>query len=369
MKLKNLLIVVAVLAVLSGAAYWMNRPAAPPPSDARIGQPIVDQAAIESAAKLRLTDQGKTVVLSRQAGGTWRDDSYYGMPVDFSKLSSFIGDLTAAKLDRLITTNPQRIARLEFTGSKIELLDAKDHATWSLDLGKNGDQGGRFVRYAGEGKAYLASLNAWLDTDPKGWADAALITLKPDDVAKIELPLEDGQKVTVSRAKKDAPWAAAPIPAGQQLKTDKVTGALSSLTALRFSDSSDPADPAVAPAKAHQRVYRLTTFDGKTYSVAMGRKPEEKKLKPIDKNAKVDLSYKPGDAGKPAGDAAAKPPTPEYDVTPAGPVYVSVTASDSAAPVNALMQKRAFQVDEYTYTSMPQKADDLFEPAPAKAAK
>jgi len=368
MKLKNLLIVVALLAALSGAVYWLNRPTPPPAADARVGQPMVDQATVEAAAKLRLTDQGKSVVLSRQ-GGAWHDDSYYGMPVDFSKLSSFTNDLTSAKLDRLVTANPSRVARLDFNGTKIELLDAADHPIWSVDLGKNADQGGRFARFTGEGKAYLASLNAWLDTDPKSWADAALITVKPDEVAKMELPLDDGKTVTVSRAKKDAPWTASPLPAGQEVKTDKITGALSSLTGLRFSDSSDPADAAVAPAKAHERIYHLTTFDGKSYTVALGRKPEEKKLKPIDKNAKMDLSFKPGDAAKPAGDAAGKPPAPEYDTTPAGPVYAWVTAGDSAAPINALMQKRAFQVDEYTYTSLPQKADDLFEPAPKPPAK
>ncbi len=31
------------------------------------------------------------------------------------------------------------------------------------------------------------------------------------------------------------------------------------------------------------------------------------------------------------------------------------------------MGKRAFQVDEYVFTGLPQKADDLFEPAPASA--
>ena len=39
-----------------------------------------------------------------------------------------------------------------------------------------------------------------------------------------------------------------------------------------------------------------------------------------------------------------------------------------AAPVNAAMQKRAYQVSEYTFTSLPQKPEEIFEPAPAAAA-
>jgi len=358
MKLKNLLIVVVVLAVLSGVVFWFNRPAPPASADPRIGQALVAQSVIEQAAKLRLTDQGKTVTLSR-SGSAWKDDSYYGMPADFSKLSSFIGDLAGAKFDRLVTENPARVARLEFTGTKIELLDSGDHSLWTLELGKNADQGGRFVKLAGESKAYLATLNAWLDTDPKSWADSTLVTAKADDIAKVEVPLEDGTTVTLSRAKKDAAWTAAPVPAGQTLKADKVAGILSTLTALHFSDSTPAKDSGVGAAEAHLRKYRLTTFDGKTFTVAFGRTPEEKKLKPVEKSAKVDLSFKPGDAAKPAADT--KPPTPEYDTIPAGPVYVWV----EGAGTTALPMERAFQVEEYNYTGLPQKADDLFE----KAAK
>jgi hypothetical protein len=54
----------------------------------------------------------------------------------------------------------------------------------------------------------------------------------------------------------------------------------------------------------------------------------------------------------------AKPET-----VPAGPVFVVVSSSNASAPVNALMRLRAFQVDEYTFTSLPQKPGELFEPA------
>ncbi len=353
MKLKNLLIVVVLLAVLSGAVFWFNRPTPPPGVDPRVGQTLVAQSVVEQAVKLRLTDQGKTVTLSR-SGSAWKDDSYYGMPADFSKLSSFIGDLSAAKLDRLVTENPDRVARLEFNGTKIELLDASDHPLWTLELGKNADQGGRFVKFAGESKAYLATLNAWLDTEPKSWADSTLVTVKADDIAKIEVPLEDDSTIKLAREKKDSPWTAAIVPAGQTLKADKVQGILSTLTALHFTDSTSAKDAGVAAAEMHLRKYRITTFDGKTFTVAFGRTPEEKKLKPVDKNAKVDLSFKPGDATKPAPDA--KPPTPEYDTTPPGPVYVWV----DGAGTTTLPADRAFQVEEYNYTGLPQKADDLF---------
>jgi hypothetical protein len=61
----------------------------------------------------------------------------------------------------------------------------------------------------------------------------------------------------------------------------------------------------------------------------------------------------------------AKPAEPEFDIVPAGPVFAFVASSDPAAPINALMQKRAFQISDYTFTGLPQKPEEIFEPIPA----
>jgi hypothetical protein len=385
MKLKTLVVSVAVLAVLAVVVFLVRRPGPPPSTDARLQKPLVDQATIEKAAKLRITDQGKTVELTRQEGGTWIDNSYFDLPADFTKLAGFVGNLTDAKLERLVTSNPDRIARLEFKDTKIELLDSAGKELWSVTLGKMPDAGGgRFVRFGSEQKAYLASLNAWLDTEPKNWAASELLNLKADDIAKVEIPFADGGPVTVSRAKKDDPWTSDKAPANQKVKADRISTVLSSVGNIRFSDTTAPDDPNAVAARANQRVFQLTTFDGKTVTVALGRKPEEKKLKPPAATADgksgpaalgsiSDLSRKeeaaPDAAKAPDGKKPddANPLAPEFETIPAGPVFVSIHHSDAAAPVNALMQKRAFQVSDYIFTGLPQKPEELFEPAPPPA--
>jgi hypothetical protein len=357
MKLKPLVLTVVLLAVLSGLAYWANRPAPAPAADPRVAQPLAAPAAIAQATQLRLTDDGKTVLLTRQPDGTWRVPGYFGMTADFSKLSSFVSDLTAAKIQRLVTVNPDRISRLEFKDTKIELLAADGRILWSAFLGKSADTGGRFVRFGDESKAYLASLNSTIETDPKAWADTTLFTLPADDVAQIEVPFTNGSLVLFSRKTKDAPWTATPTPDGQKVSSDKVSAILTSLGSLRFSDTSDPSDPQVKVAQAHERTFKLTTFAGTTFHVALGRKPEEKKPKAPAEAAAKTMEPKPADA-------AAAPPEPAADTIPAGPVYAFIVASDAQAPVNVLMRQRAFQIDEYVYSSLPQKAEDLFEAAP-----
>lgn len=376
MKIKSIVLTIAVLAALSAVAYFTTRPTPPPVADTRVGQPIVDRTVVEKAAKLRLTDQGKTVTLVRQPDATWKVATYHDFPADFSKLATFVSSLTDAKLERLVTSSPARIALLEFKDTKIDLLDATDKELWTVTLGKNPDTGsGRYVRYGAEAKAFLASLSAYLDTDSKNWANTELLALKVDDVAKIEIPFAEGGPVTVSRAKKEDPWTAEKTPEGQKLKTDKIASLLSSLSSIRFSDTNELTDANAVAAKAHERLFKIETFDKKVLKVALGRKPEEKKLKPIAPPAEgqsalsalgtaADLLKKDAD-GKPA--EPAKPITPEFETIPAGPVFANIASSETAASVNALMQKRAFQISDYTFTSLPQKSDELFEPAPPPA--
>ena len=190
MKLKGLVLTAAVLAVLSVVAYRANRTAPSAPSDPRTGRPFGDPAAIGRASVIRLSDQGKTIVLTRAPDGSWRDSSYFDLPADFSKLSSLANDLVTARIQRFVTDNPDRLARLEFKDTRIEFLDAAGGVLWSATLGKSADTGGRFVRFGSEDRAYLVALNAWIDTEPRNWADARLLDLAPDGVARVEVVVE-----------------------------------------------------------------------------------------------------------------------------------------------------------------------------------
>jgi hypothetical protein len=391
MKLKTLSIVVAILAVLSAITFYVQRPAPPPSADARVGQQLADAATLEKAVKVRLGDQGKSLLLVKEADGAWHVPEYYDFPADFTKLAHLVGELTDARLQRLVTSNPERISRLEFNDSRIAFLDGADKELWSVTLGRNADSGGRFVRFGTEQKAYLASYNGFLEVDPKSWADAQLLNLKTDDIAKVEISFPDAKAPAVSatRAKKEEPFAADQAPESKKLKADAVTSVLNSLATLRFSDTSDLTDPNAVAAKAHARTIKITLFDGKTVTLALGRKPEEKILKPASA-APADASKAgptaalsalqgekketaPGspDAAKP-DEGPAKALESATETLPAGPVYAFITHSDAKAPINALMAKRAFQVPEYTLSSLPQSPDDLFEtaaPSTVPAAK
>jgi hypothetical protein len=364
MKIRTLAITVALLAILSIVAFIKNRPQAALSTDPRIGRALLDADTVSRAAGLEIADQGKTVELTREPDGSWRVASYYDLPADFDKIARLVQDLNEAKVDRFVTASPERLSHLEFKDSRIVLRDAAGKEIWKVTLGKTAESGnGRFIRFGGEAQAYFSGMHVWLDTDAKGWANAQLVSVKPDEVARIEVPFDSGPPVTLSRAKKDAPWTATGTPAGQKLIAEKASSILTTLTSLRFSETTDPKDASAAEAAGHLRVFRLTTFGGTSLTVALGRRPEEKRLKP----PVADSKETPAALAKAAdAKAEAKPITPEVETIPAGPVFVVISSSDGRAQINDLMKRRAFEVDDYTFTALPQKAGDLFEPEKAK---
>ena len=377
MKLKALIVSVVLLAVLSALVYWTSRPEPPAPADPRVGKALVDPSVASSAAKLVLSDSGKTVILSRDAAGLWIVESYYGLPVDFTKLSQFVNDLVAAKVDRFVTASPERLSRLEFKDTRIDLQDKDAKSLWSVTLGKTPDSGtGHFIEFGTEAKAFLTSYSGSVDADAKGWADAQLTTIKDSDVAQLEFHFPGGEKAVVSRTKADEPWTLTPASGTRKVGVDKISGVLSALDTLRFSDSTATNDPMVAAATAHGETIVLTTYAKKTYTFTLGRKPEEKKLKAPVADAKSGPSSL-GNLADVAPDKAAqdkpgdkKPGAPEFETIPAGPVFVSVATSDPADRVNGEMAKRAYQADESVFLALPAKSDDLLEPivTPAEPA-
>jgi len=369
MKLKHILIVVAVLAALSGASLVLNRKAPPADeADPRVNQPLVAADIVNQAVGVRISESGKTVLLKKSGEG-WVVTSYHDLPVDFQKLARFVQDFATAKIERFVTANPQRLAGLEFKDTKIALLDAADHPLAEITLGKNAEGGGHFLHFGDEPKAYLAPVNAWLDTDPKNWADAALTHFSADDIAKVSLTFAEGDPVVLSRPKKGDAFTTDALPAGQQLKTATVNSLLSSLGNLRFTDTADLSDPKAAAAHAHSRTATLTTFEGKTITVVLGREPEHV--------VATDPDPKPEGGGPAAvvdsmiakGGAASEGPAkvvggPVTKTVPAGPVFAVVATSDATDTVNAAMKKRSFEVADYVFTGLPAKPGDFFEPVP-----
>ncbi len=357
MKVKHLVVVVAVLGVASLATWFAKRGPATAPTDPRVGQAVIDDATAEKIAAVHLHTTGGDVDVAKESGDAnrWVVKSYHDLPADFSKLSTLVQNLRDAKIVQFASARPERLEKMELDQTTIKLsgTDGADLAT--LHLGKDYESGGRFLKFDDENKAYVASVSAYLDGTAKNWADTSLIAAKPEEVVGLEIGFPDDGSLKLKRENGTAPWTAEGLAKDEKLKDTEINSLVSKLTGLRFSDTADPKADDVVAARAHQRSVQLTLTTGKTYDIAMGRKP---------------APPAPPAPPPPAPDKDGKtPPAPAAPPKPQpGPVYVDVKSSDASEPVNAMMQRLAFQIYEWTFTSLPDKRSALIEKTPAAPA-
>jgi hypothetical protein len=382
MKLKPLALVVALLALAAGIVFWHNHaPATDASADPRNGQPLVPVETLGAIRGLRLVSEGRTLVLVADADGKhWTVPDYFGLPADFDKLVSFVESLRTAKIARFVTARADRIERLGFAGDLIELRDAAAKPLLTLHLGKNSDNGGRFVRIGDEQKAYLVDLNAWLDTVPKNWARSQLLDVKPSEVAALELRFADGSTLAAKRNADATAWTADALPEGKELKSADLDALVTQLTTLRFTETTEPAAPDAVSAREHAQTVVLTLKDGTAYTVALGRRPappaENAPAPAAEKLGTISATTPPVTIG-PDGQAqvvelpqsdepesAAPKAAPAKPSPQPGPVFVFIAANRDADPLNALMQKRAFQTNEWVLTSLPANCNALLQAKP-----
>ncbi len=348
MKLKTLSLVAAVLAGASVATWLFSRRDSGAAADARVGRPMLAAEVVPKVAGVRLVTGGTTINLvnTDPANPSWVVREYHDLPVDFAKLTRLIADLREAKITRFLSADPVRIARMEFGDTTLELLEAGGATVWRAHLGKTPSGGGRFVKFDAEERAYLANLSTWIDSTVKNWADATLVDFKPEAVTALEVGFNDGPPLHLSRETPTAAWTAAGLAAGEKVRESTVSSLLSSLTGLRFTETFAPDAPDVVAAREHLRTLRLTATDGRTLTIALGRRPAPPAPPPPPPPAE-------GETAPPA------PPAPQP-----GPVFAFVASSVAADAINTRMTARAFQIPEWTYTGLPADRAALIEAAP-----
>ncbi len=374
MNLKNLSLAVVILAVLAGVAAFLNRPAPPPETDPRVGQPLLATETANAAQSLTLTQGTATVTVTRDGeSDTWRVSNYHNLPASLSKLRSFVKGLTDAKINRVVTRSADRAARLDLDTASVSLTTA-DGETWSVDLGKTAERGGRYLRFdeAADAPAYLAEFSAYLDTTAKNWAESKLVAAERDQIASITLTFaaDDEAPLTLTRESPTADWTASDLPEGKQVKSGAISTLLSTATNLRFTDVSEPDHTDAVDAAAHSRTLTFKTFGGEEFTVTLGRRPEKTIVKqPEPANPAAAAAEMVAEAT-----ASAEPKSGEEvveDLTetiPAGPTYAKVNGPAAVAPLASFNDTLAFKISDYSFTSLPANREALLEDAPAPAA-
>ena len=358
MNLKPLAITVAILAILSGITWFTTRPPTPVrESGDRTGEDTVPRDLIANATRITITDGGKTVELAQGTGLTWRVASYHDLPVDFAKLTRFVSQLTGTKIERFVTASPERIKRLGLDTARI-IFHGADVPPFTLELGRTTENGGRFIRRAGESRAYLAHFDLWLDAEPKNWADSTLVTLTRNDIARVELAFPGTSTLAFARKDKAEFFTVDPARNDQRLKPAALDALLDTLVSLRFKDTTDSTASDVADARKHSRTITLTTFDKRVLTLTMGRRPASTSKDSQHEKAAPEVTA-----------TTTQHSVPNEEGTPAGPVYIWIDDTKNDSPIARLMKERAVEISEQSFTNLPTIPDDLLEKNGIKTGK
>ena len=348
MRLRPLFLTLAILTPVAAGVWWLQRPQALPATlDPRIGQRVADPATLATAARIQLEADKRTLAFTRSPEGRWTLDGTPALPADVTRLGRLSTDLLAPKIERFVTANPARLASLELDQTRIAYLDATGKNLLALDLGKNADGGGRFLRFNNEAKAYLGRLNVNVDATPDSWRDSALISgLKAADIASLTIQFPDtANRATFSRTAADKPWTSQATPAGQQVKASLLDSQAGNIATLRYTNLAANLDPGVIAARILPREVSFNTFTGRIVKISFARAAEH-----------------PTPPAPPAKEGESTPPPPPV---PPRPVYVEITDTQPDTVLVAAAKTHAFEIADWIHTSLPKTASEAFEPVTA----
>lgn len=204
MRIRGLLIAVAVLAALAGGVWWSQKakkaeegkplPDAPPkiltiPED-QIRQIEIRKPGTE-ATIVRKNDQGK-----------WEMTAPAPLPVDQDAMSSMVSTLSSLDSSRLVEEKTSDLAQFGLSSPSLEVTVArKDGKTSKLLLGDESPAGGgNFAMLAGDPRVFtIAGYNKTsLDKTARDLRDKRLLTFDSEKLTRVELaakgaPLEFGK--------------------------------------------------------------------------------------------------------------------------------------------------------------------------------
>ena len=171
----------------------------------------------------------------------WQLTKPVSAPAEESSVTSLLGPLTDTKIEKTLEGAPSDPAAYGLDKpNPLIRLTLKDGAQQPpLAIGKNTTVGGAktYVRLGDEPKVYLTNnIQPALNKQAKDLRDKQLLSFQDDDVQRVEIALDGGEKTTLLRKDKDA-WTVEP--GDYPADTTEVRSYLSGLRTARAVDFAD----------------------------------------------------------------------------------------------------------------------------------
>ncbi len=199
MRLRGLLIAVAVLAALAGGVYWSNKV-----KKAQEGKPSAESPQIltipqDQFQRLEIRKPGsEPVVLQKGASGKWEMASPPKWPVDQDAMTGILNTLSSLGSSRLVEDKTSDLGQFGLAAPGLEVaIFLKDGKTRKVLIGDDSPAGGgSFAKLDSDPRIFtIASYNKTsLDKTPRDLRDKRLLTFDSEKLTRVELSAK-GQTV------------------------------------------------------------------------------------------------------------------------------------------------------------------------------
>ena len=367
MKTKHLIFLIIILAVVAILSVRLNKlPTAYDSVDHLIGESLIDIDILRVTKSIQIdTANEDPINLKAGSGNSWFISSFNNFPVDFSKLTALSKDLTDIKVLRNVSADPDVLSRLELGLNKITLRDSEDKILQMLDLGKESQKGGQYIKKSDSEEAYLLERSLSLKNDPNDWIDTSVLDMDIGSVQSFSTPSwqEDQPPLEFVRVEGQNNFNSSYLPEGKTLVDTAVNAFLEELLTISFDEIAKQTDSAVIEAMAYRKDFTLQLVSGENLTISVARRPEKKELKQNDPVASIpdDTEELPTESIVVENKDNQQSSEPEYETIPAGDVYVVYQIKDSKSPWKSVTETFAFTISSSDLKALKPDFSTLFE--------
>jgi hypothetical protein len=267
MKLKSLLILLVIAAVLAGLSTLVLR--SKKNEQAKIDALLLPDLPVNQVARMTITDAESKVVLVK-GSDVWQVESRFGYPADFGQITDFVRKFSKLKIGRRFEGSPETLARLQLvdptssktvskeqasketaseqapsqkSGTRVQLADkdGKQIAAYILGSVRSADSGsgGQYLRQVDSNTVYLVDQSfRFLKKKPSEWLQKDLMNIKETEVRQVTCyPAgADKPRFTVSRPEKGQPAVLLEVPKDRKADPVKVEQLVGALAPLKIKD-------------------------------------------------------------------------------------------------------------------------------------
>ncbi len=358
MRIKTLLILTAVLAVLIGAGVMMMRLDDKDTPSSTMGAYLIRDLPVNDIQQISIEGAAERVRLEKKSG-KWVVGDRSGYPADFSRITDFVRALRDAKTGRRFEPSEATISSLrlldpstedisdENKGIRVKLLNKDEKTLVNLLLGSRrssesgGPSGGRYVSVEGSSAVYLIDKPlALCKPAPADWLDKDLLNIPASEIKSISCEKDGVYLYSFERDSSQDRFKTVVFPSGAKVDEQALKKLSGTLASFRIEDVI-PASEIGGDEFAACLEYRL--FDGRQISICHGKK-ENGQSRPI-----VGISVDMGHADSDGQESDQKAPDVQMD---------EETAAETAE-LQATVSRWVFVLSEWRLESLLTDPEEL----------